>query len=110
VRELDGNVDDYYFLLFLSPGTIHCAPRQGPFPHGVLDDLIRWVEEGRVPEQLIAQNVTHFNGATGDLRVGANETAGCGGPLCLFPKVQMYVSGDTDLVSSYRCTEPWAML
>lgn len=104
VRELDGNVDDY-FRLFLSPGTVHCAPGQGPFPHGVLEDLVSWVEEGRAPEQLIAQNISNWDPTTGNLRGSANETAGRGRPLCLFPKVQTFVGGDADLISSYRCVE-----
>jgi hypothetical protein len=92
--------------LFISPGTVRCAPEQGPFPHGVLEDLVSWVEEGRVPEQLIAQDISKFDLTTVDLRGGANETAGRGRPLCLFSKTQTYVGGDADMVSSYRCTEP----
>jgi pimeloyl-ACP methyl ester carboxylesterase len=33
VRTVDSNVEDYY-RLFLSPGTGHCVPGQGPFLHG----------------------------------------------------------------------------
>jgi feruloyl esterase len=105
VREVDGNVDDYY-RLFLSPGTAHCKPGQGPFPHGVLDDLIRWVEEGSAPEQLVAQNLTNVDPTTGDLSGNKNGTAGRGRPLCLYPKVQKYIGGDADLISSYRCIMP----
>jgi pimeloyl-ACP methyl ester carboxylesterase len=105
VREVDGNVDDY-FRLFLSPGTAHCSPGQGPFPHGVLDDLVRWVEEGVAPEQLVAQDLTNIDPATGKLSGGENETAGRGRPLCLYPKTQRYIGGDADLVSSYRCAMP----
>jgi feruloyl esterase len=105
VREVDGNVDDY-FRLYLSPGTAHCSPGQGPFPHGVLDDLIRWVEEGSAPEQLIAQNLTSVDPTTGNLKGDRNETVGHGRPLCLYPRVQKYCGGDTDLVSSYQCVTP----
>jgi hypothetical protein len=105
VREVDGNVDDYY-RLFLSPGTAHCKPGQGPFPHRVLDDLIRWVEEGSAPEQLVAQNLANVDPTTGDLSGNKNGTAGRGRPLCLYPKVQKYIGGDADLISSYRCIMP----
>lgn len=105
VREVDGDVDDY-FRLFLSPGTTHCAPGQGPFPHGVLDDLVRWVEEGSAPEQLIAQNLTNIDPTTGNLSGSKNDTAGRGRPLCRYPRVQKYIGGDADMVSSYRCNMP----
>lgn len=105
VREVDKNVDDY-FRFFLSPGTAHCSPGQGPFPHGVLEDLIRWVEEGSAPEQLVAQNLTNVDPTTGDLSGSKNDTAGRGRPLCPYPRVQKYIGGDADLVSSYRCDTP----
>lgn len=105
VREVDSNVDDY-FRLFLSPGTAHCSPGQGPFPHGVLDNLIHWVEKGLAPDQLVAQNLTNIDPATGNLRDSKNDTAGRGRPLCRYPKAQRYVGGDADLVSSYECVMP----
>jgi feruloyl esterase len=76
------------------------------FPHGVLDDLIRWVEEGSAPEQLVAQNLTNVDPTTGDLSGDKDDTAGRGRRLCLYPKVQKYIGGDADLISFYRCAMP----
>lgn len=102
VRNVDKNVDDY-FRLFLAPGTAHCFPGKGPFPTSVLQDLMKWVEQGTAPTQLSAHNVSNFDPATGKLAGSANETAGRGRPLCFLPQTQQYVGGDPDMLSSFRC-------
>lgn len=102
VRELDDSVDDY-FRLFLAPGTHHCAPGEGPFPGRVLTDLVDWVERGDAPTQLIAQNISDIDPATGELASG-NATQR-GRPLCLYPLVQRYIGGDADLQSSFECVK-----
>ena len=102
VRSVDANVDSY-FRLFLAPGTGHCIPGAGPFPSGVLQDLMAWVEKGIAPTQLTAQNISNIDPATGELAASANETAGRGRPLCPLPQIQQYVGGDPEMISSFRC-------
>ncbi|THZ53967.1 tannase and feruloyl esterase [Aureobasidium pullulans] len=103
VRELDANVDDY-FRLFLAPGTQHCVPGNGYFPTNVLQDLIDWVEKGVAPDQLTTVNLTNVDPTTGMLM--GNQTTGRGRPICLYPKVQEYIGGDADMMSSFRCVTP----
>ena len=103
VRELDANVNDY-FRLFLAPGTQHCVPGNGHFPTNVLQDLIDWVEKGIAPEQLNTVNLTNVDPTTGMLM--GNQTTGRGRPICLYPKVQEYIGGDEDMMSSFRCVSP----
>ncbi|OBW67762.1 MAG: hypothetical protein AUREO_021730 [Aureobasidium pullulans] len=103
VRELDANVDDY-FRLFLAPGTQHCVPGNGYFPTNVLQDLIDWVEKGIAPDLLNTVNPTNVDPTTGMLM--DNQTTGRGRPICSYPKVQEYISGDADMVSSFRCVSP----
>ncbi|THW75008.1 tannase and feruloyl esterase [Aureobasidium pullulans] len=103
VRELDANVNDY-FRLFLAPGTQHCVPGNGHFPTNVLQDLIDWVEKGIAPDQLTTVNLTNVDPTTGMLM--GNQTTGRGRPICLYPKVQEYIGGDEDMMSSFRCVSP----
>ena len=105
VRQVDASVDDY-FRLFLAPGTGHGWPGNGPFPYAVLDDLINWVEKGIAPDQLVAHDITRIDPATGKLKGSEAENAERGRPLCLHPRVQTYVSGDPDMLSSFRCVMP----
>ncbi|KAL2030170.1 hypothetical protein VTO58DRAFT_107524 [Aureobasidium pullulans] len=103
VRELDANVDDY-FRLFLAPGTRHCVPGNGHFPTNVLQDLIDWVEKGIAPDQLTTVNLTNVDPTTGMLT--GNQTTGRGRPICMYPKVQEYISGDADMINSFHCVMP----
>jgi feruloyl esterase len=41
--------------LFLVPGVDHGFIGAGPSPTGLMDALIRWVEEGKAPERVIAE-------------------------------------------------------
>ncbi|THZ05843.1 tannase and feruloyl esterase [Aureobasidium pullulans] len=79
IRELDANVDDYFHL-------------------------IDWVEKGIAPEQLNTVNLTNVDPNTGMLM--GNQTTGRGRPICLYPKVQEYINGDADMMSSFRCVSP----
>ncbi|THY80058.1 tannase and feruloyl esterase [Aureobasidium pullulans] len=79
VRELDANVDDYFHL-------------------------IDWVEKGIAPDQLTTVNLTNVDPNTGMLM--GNQTTGRGRPICLYPKVQEYIGGDEDMMSSFRCVSP----
>jgi hypothetical protein len=41
--------------LFLAPGVDHGFRGAGPTPTGLMEALIRWVEEGKAPEKLAAE-------------------------------------------------------
>ena len=38
------------------PGVNHGFRRAGPAPTGMIDAVVRWVEEGRAPERLLAES------------------------------------------------------
>ncbi|KAF2643394.1 feruloyl esteras-like protein B precursor [Massarina eburnea CBS 473.64] len=58
VTALDPNVHDFY-RLFESPGLGHCYGGVGGYPSGTFDALVKWVEEGVVPELLEATSITN---------------------------------------------------
>jgi len=101
VRDVDPHVDDY-FRLFLAPGVQHCLPGSGYYPTGVLDALVQWTERGIAPEHLRAVNISNVNPITGQLVGDRNATMQRGRPVCLYPRVEQYLGGDADLLSSYR--------
>lgn len=96
---------DGFFRLFLVPGMGHCGGGTGAtvfgnsgerppvvdVDHDLLMALDAWVEQGRVPERLIAARVE--NGRTTRTR-----------PLCAYPKRAVYAgAGSTDDAASFVC-------
>ena len=77
--------------LFLAPGVAHCAGGPGPQPDGQFDAVVRWVEEGKAPDTVMAVK-----------RAGATVTRTR--PLCQFPLVAKYKgSGSTDEAANFTC-------
>jgi feruloyl esterase len=57
-----------------------------------MDALVDWVEEGKVPDTLRAV------GPDGHGKIVERD-------LCPYPQVQVYVSGDPAISSSFKCVE-----
>jgi feruloyl esterase len=101
-----GNLDkaQRFVRLFMVPGMLHCGGGTGTdqfggeagsvaldADHDALSALVRWVETGQAPSQLIAARMT--NGAVVRTR-----------PLCPFPSVARYRgAGDNADAANYRC-------
>lgn len=89
VLAVDSKARDYY-RYFEAPGVDHCGGGNGPNPANMFNALVDWVEKGIAPEQLQAVSKS------------ANGTIGHQ-PLCEYPLVSAYQSGDPKLASSYKC-------
>ena len=89
VMQLDEHVADFY-RFFEAPGVQHCSGGAGPMPDRdeTLQVLMRWVENGTVPETLTAKSQSGH----GTIR-----------DLCLWPKQQVYVGGDPKKRESFKC-------
>ncbi|PYH40477.1 putative feruloyl esterase [Aspergillus saccharolyticus JOP 1030-1] len=87
VQERDPAVRDFY-RFFPAPGVHHCEGGNGPVPVDPLSQVVEWVEDGVVPETLLAQ------AADGRTRA-----------LCPWPLVSVYNSGDVMDERSYTCEE-----
>ncbi|KAF1984843.1 tannase and feruloyl esterase [Aulographum hederae CBS 113979] len=70
-----------YYRLFLAPGVGHCGGGTGPTPTDDLGALVRWVEQGEVPERLQARGMREDGGVV--------ERG-----LCVWPSVERYEGGD----------------
>ncbi len=74
--------------LFLVPGMTHCGGGQSTDQFDMLAAIQGWVEQGRAPDRVIASGKA-FPGKTR--------------PLCPFPKVARYDSGNVDDERSFSC-------
>lgn len=76
--------------LFLVPGVDHGFIGAGPSPTGLMDALIRWVEDGEAPERLIAE-LTDDNNKVVRTR-----------PIFPYPQIAVYKgTGSTDEATNF---------
>ena len=73
--------------LFVVPGVYHCMNGPGADTFDPLAAMEQWVENGTVPETLIAKN----------------RVAGFERPVCAWPKLPYYRSGDPASAASFAC-------
>lgn len=79
--------------LFVGAGLGHCAALPGPGPHrfDALGAVMAWVEQGKAPERIPAEN----------------PQTGLKRPLCPYPEIARYAgSGDTNDPANFSCSEP----
>lgn len=99
---------DRFSKLFLVPGMDHCSGGTGPNQFGqvnwkppvsnapetdIVASLDKWVTTGTAPEKIIAAS---YSGTT------VTRTR----PLCPYPQVAKYVSGDINAASNFQCASP----
>jgi feruloyl esterase len=90
--------------LFFVPGMGHVRGGPATDQFDALSALVRWVEQGEAPDRLLAtaRGVGNRGGANAELP--ANWPANRSRPLCVFPKVARYQSGDPELANSFACS------
>lgn len=88
VLEVDPGAKEYY-RFYAAPGVGHCRGGVGAIPTDPLAQLVRWVEEGEVPETLVANRTVG----------GRRWEQG----LCAYPLSSKYAGGDPAVASSFRC-------
>lgn len=72
---------------FEAPGVAHCSGGAGPEPSDTLGAVVKWVEEGVSPDVLEA-----ISPSGSGMR-----------NLCPWPRVQIYVGGDSRIAESFVC-------
>ena len=72
---------------FALPGVFHCGGGPGADFFDPLTALEQWVEQGKAPETMVA----------------TNRTAGIERPVCAWPKLPYYRSGDPAKAGSFVC-------
>ena len=82
-----------WLRLFMMPGMQHCGGGEGPNSFDPMTALEQWVEQGKVPDQIIASHRSR-NGAVDRTR-----------PLCPYPQVAKYKgSGNIDDAANFVCS------
>jgi hypothetical protein len=84
-----------FYRMFLIPGLAHCGGGYGPNVIDGMTPLIEWVEAGRAPERLRAQQVDASSGAKRYDRA-----------YCPYPQRTVHTGGDTEQASNWRCEAP----
>ena len=84
-----------FVRLFVVPGVDHGFRGAGPAPTGLQEAIIRWVEDGRAPERLIAEK-----------REGSGKVIRTR-PLFPYPQVAKYKGrGSTDEAANFESATP----
>lgn len=96
LRNADAKAADYA-RLFTIPGQNHCSGGPSTSQFDPLTALVEWVEQGKAPEQIVAQ------ASAGSALAGKVQSR----PLCPYPQYARYQgSGDPKLASSFSCVAP----
>ncbi|MFV0386319.1 DUF6351 family protein [Paracoccus sp. (in: a-proteobacteria)] len=83
-----------FYRLFMVPGMFHCRGGYGPDRFDAMLPLMKWVEMGQAPEQIVAGQYEETN---------LVRTR----PLCPYPKVAVYAgTGDTTVAKNFSCRLP----
>ena len=90
--------------LYPVPGMGHCSGGPATDQFDLLTPLVKWVEQGIAPQEVVAsaRGAGNAGGVNADVPAGwaADRTR----PLCTYPKVARYKgSGSTELASSFSC-------
>ncbi len=73
---------------FPIPGMLHCGGGEATDRFEMLDAIMNWVEHDQAPDRILATS-TMFEGVSR--------------PLCPFPKVARYKSGDESNAENFTC-------
>lgn len=88
---------------FRVPGMDHCRGGAAADQFDMITPLVKWVEEGVAPNQVIAQSRGAGNPGGANGEVPADWSAQRTRPLCPYPKVARYVGGDKESAASFSC-------
>ncbi|MGF6367893.1 alpha-beta hydrolase superfamily lysophospholipase [Paraburkholderia sp. RAU6.4a] len=89
--------------LFTVAGMNHCSGGPTADQFDMLTPMVAWVEQGQVPNRVIATARDTTN-AIPNGEVPTSWGAGRTRPLCAYPKVARYTSGDVNSASSFTCS------
>jgi feruloyl esterase len=81
----------HFYRLFMAPGMAHCGGGPGPDHFDTLGAVVKWVEQGSAPDQIIA----------------TKQSTNLQRPLCSYPEVARYKgTGNPNEASSFACVTP----
>ena len=94
---------------FVAPGVGHCGGGPGPEKADLLGALVKWVEEDKAPEAIVARGHVPGEEANEASPVAPATKNGLDGtytrPLCAYPAHAHYRGGPIDQAASFSCTQ-----
>lgn len=94
-----GDASDFV-RLFLIPGMCHCSGGPATDQFDGLSALMTWVEAGQAPDKIVAS--VDSSNAEISKDWNKNRTR----PLCVWPNIPKYKSGDKEKGESFKCELP----
>lgn len=88
---------------FRIPGMGHCSGGPSTDQFDALSSLVSWVEKGQAPDRLVATARGPGNAGAVNADVPSTWSAGRTRPLCPYPLVARYTSGDVESAASFSC-------
>ncbi len=85
------------------PGMGHCSGGPGTDQFDMLTPLVNWVEKGQVPDAVVATARGAGNAGGVNTELPVDWSPGRTRPLCPFPLIARYRSGDPESAGSFAC-------
>ncbi len=101
-KHSNGQAEDFA-KLYLVPGMGHCGSGPSTDQFNLLQPLVDWVEHGKAPATPTAQVRGPGNPGGANTELPAHWSPERSRPLCAWPKVARYFSGNPDNAASFRC-------
>lgn len=89
--------------LYLVPGMNHCADGPAVDQFDLLTPLMRWVEQGEPPTNIVASARGLDNPGGANLDLPPTWSPSRTRPLCEYPRVATYKGGDIERAESFFC-------
>jgi len=104
LRTANGGDAGNFARFYRVPGMTHCSDGPATDQFDMLTPLVNWVEQGVVPETVVAQARGPGNAAAVNASVPASWSPTRTRPLCSYPKVARYNgSGSIEVAASFTC-------
>jgi feruloyl esterase len=95
---------DRFARFFQVPGMGHSRGGPSTDQYDALTALVNWVEKGQAPDKIIASARGTGNVGGVNIELPADWSPTRTRPLCPYPSVARYRSGDKELESSFACS------
>ncbi len=89
--------------LYLVPGMSHCSNGPATDQFDMLTPLMRWVEKGVAPKEVVASVRGPANPGGPNFELPATWSPDRTRPLCPFPRTAVYHGGDVESADSFKC-------
>jgi feruloyl esterase len=94
---------DAFVRLFHVPGMNHCSGGPATDQFDLLSALVAWVERGEAPDHVVAKARGAGNPGGVNPELPAGWAPDRTRPLCAYPSVATYQSGDPERAASFAC-------